>query len=143
MFAVLGGSLVSAASTQDYGPGGTISGTVVGPAGNVVDWAQIYAHNGNLTYQAFSGFSGFYLMRVPAGTYNVTVYDFYNPTYWAQNASVNVTDGSVSTVNFYLQYPVPQAMPEYSPDVSVLVCILGLAAVSVVARRLRMRSVSS
>jgi hypothetical protein len=104
----------------------------------VVDWSQIYANNGNRTYEAFSGFSGFYLMRVPAGNYSVSVYDFYNPTYWAANVSVTVTDGSTSTVNFSLQYPPqPTAVPEFSPNITALVYILGLAAVCVVARRLR------
>ena len=83
--ALVEAGLVFASSAPEYygGTGGTISGIVVNPNGSVVDWAQVYARAGNQTFQAFSGFSGFYLMRVPAGTYNVSVYDFYNPPYWA------------------------------------------------------------
>jgi hypothetical protein len=103
----------------------------------VVDWSQIHANSGNQTFEAFSGFSGFYLMRVPAGTYNVSVYDFYNPQYWAPTANVNVTDGSSNTVNFYLQQEPPSAVPEFQPSVFGLVVVLALAATCFVARRLR------
>ncbi len=116
-------TLVFASSAPKYygGAGGTISGTVVGPSGNVVDWTQISAVSGNQTFEAFSGFSGFYLMRVPAGIYNVSVYDPYSPQYWAPNANVTVTDNSSSTVNFYLQQQPPSAVPEFQPNLSVLV----------------------
>jgi len=134
-----GKTLVFAPSVPKYfgGVGGTISGTVVGPNGMVVDWSQIHANSGNQTFEAFSGFSGFYLMRVPAGTYNVSVYDFYNPQYWAPTANVNVTDGSSNTVNFYLQQEPPSAVPEFQPSVFGLVVVLALAATCFVARRLR------
>jgi hypothetical protein len=142
-FVCVSAGFVSAASPADYlATGGAISGTVVGPTGTVVDWAQIYANGENHTYEAFSGFSGFYLMRVPAGTYNVSVYDFYNPSYWAPNVTVTVTDGSTNAVNFYLQYPGVTPLPEFSQS-SIIVYFLGLAAVCVVARRFRKRSASS
>jgi hypothetical protein len=107
---------------------------VVSPSGNVVDWAQIYAKTGNQTFEAFSGFSGLYLMRVPSGTYNVSVYDFYNPHYWAANVNVTVTDGSSTTVNFYLQ-PPPAPIEEFQPNVVALVTVLSVAATCVIARR--------
>ena len=112
-----GSNLALAGSTPNYygGTGGTISGMVVS-AGGSVDWSQIRANNGNETFEAFSGFSGFYLMRVPAGTYNVSVYDFYNPVYWAPNVSVTVTDGSSTTVNFYLQSEPFAFVPEFQPS---------------------------
>lgn len=134
-----GRSFVFASSVPKYygGAGGTISGTVIGPTGNVVDWTQISAISGNQTFEAFSGFSGFYLMRVPAGTYNVSVYDPYNPQYWAWNANVTVTDGSSSTVNFYLQQQPPSAVPEFQPNLSVLVGVLVLAATCFASRRLK------
>lgn len=143
-FALLEGNLVFASSAPDYygGTGGTISGIVVNPGGNVVDWAQIYARNGNQTFEAFSGFSGFYLMRVPVGTYNVSVYDFYNPPYWAPSVTVNVTDGSWSVVNFYLQQQPPAAVPEFQPNVLVFVSMLTIAAACIVLGRLRKPSCS-
>jgi hypothetical protein len=142
--ALVEGNLVFASSAPKYyaGAGGTISGIVVSPNGNVVDWAQIHANNGNGTFEAFSGFSGFYLMRVPAGTYNVSVYDFYNPSYWAPSAEVNVTDGSSSTVNFFLQRQPPAAVPEFQPNLSALMSMLALAATCIAVRRLRKPSVS-
>lgn len=113
-----GSNLALAGSTPHYygGAGGTISGVVVSAGGNVVDWSQVRANDGNETFEAFSGFSGFYLMRVPAGTYNLSVYDFYNPVYWAPNVSVTVTDGSNTTVNFYLQSQPPGPVQEFQPS---------------------------
>jgi hypothetical protein len=142
--ALVEGNLVFALSAPKYygGAGGTISGVVVSPSGSVVDWAQIHANNSNQTFEAFSGFSGFYLMRVPAGTYNVSVYDFYNPSYWAPSGRVNVTDGSSSTVNFFLQRQPPAVVPEFQPNLSALVSMLALAATCIVMRRLRKPSVS-
>jgi hypothetical protein len=136
---LVGKSLVFAPSVPKYygGAGGTISGTVVGPTGNVVDWTQIHANSGNQTFEAFSGMSGFYLMRVPAGTYNVSVYDPYNPQYWAPNANVTITDDSSSTVNFYLQQHPPSTVPEFQPNVSALLVALTLAATCIAARRLK------
>ena len=141
-FGLLEGNLVFAASGPEYfgGTGGTISGMVVNPGGNVVDWAQIYAKNSNQTFEAFSGFSGFYLMRVPAGTYNVSVYDFYNPPYWAPRVNVTVTDGSSSTVNFYLLQQPPAAVPEFQPNVLAFVTMLAVAGACMVIGRLRKRS---
>ena len=132
-------SFVFASSVPSYygGAGGTISGTVVSPSGNVVDWTQISAISGNQTFEAFSGFSGFYLMRVPAGTYNVSVYDPYSPQYWAPNANVTVTDGSSSTVDFYLQQQPPSAVPEFQSNLSVLVVVLVIGATCLASRRLK------
>ena len=117
------------------GEGGTISGTVISPTGTLVDWSQIHAVNGNGTFEAFSGFSGFYLMRVPAGTYNVSVYDPYQPQWWAQSANVTVTDGSSTTVNFYMQSQPPSPVPEFQPNLTVLMSILSLVAACVVTGR--------
>ena len=126
----------ASSSPQDFGPGGTISGIVVAPGGAVVDWSQIYAKNGNQTYEAFSGFSGFYLMHVPAGTYNVTVYDFYNPVYWAPSVNATITDGSSLTVNFYLQpHAPPAAVPEFQPDLTAVLMMVSIAAACILAKR--------
>jgi hypothetical protein len=137
--ALVEAGLVFASSAPEYygGTGGTISGIVVNPNGSVVDWAQIYARSGNQTFEAFSGFSGFYSMRVPAGTYNVSVYDFYNPTYWAPSANVTVTDGSLSTANFYLQPQPPAAVPEFQPNILAFVCMLAIVGACVGARRMK------
>jgi len=136
---LLGTGYVLAASAPAYygGEGGTISGTVISPTGTLVDWSQIHATDGNQTFEAFSGFSGFYLMRVPAGTYNISVYDPYSPEWWAQNATVTVTDGSTTTVNFYMQLQPPFPVPEFQPDLVALLSILALVATCVAAGRSR------
>ena len=109
----------------------------------MIDWSQIYARNGNQTFEAFSGFSGFYLMRVPAGLYNVSVFDPYSPQLWAPSMMVNVTAGSSNTVNFYMlaQQP-PSAVPEFQPNLLTIMSMLVVVAACLVARRLRKGSVS-
>jgi len=130
-------NLARASSTPNFygGAGGTISGTVVSPTGNGVDWSQIYAKDGDQTFQAFSGFSGFYLMRVPAGTYSVSVHDFYNPAYWAPTVTVTVTDGSNTTLNFYLQSQPPSAVPEFQPNLLSVVAMVAIVAAGIITRR--------
>jgi len=137
-------NLALAASTPKYyaGAGGTISGIVVSPSGSVVDWSQIHANDGNQTFEAFSGFSGFFLMRVPAGTYRVSVYDFYNPSYSAPNVTVTVTDGSNIMVNFYLQPQPPAVVREFEPNMVTAVAMLAIAAACIVTRRSRKLSAS-
>jgi len=139
-----GRNVVRGSSTPMYygGAGGQISGLVVSPFGNVVDWSQIHATNatnGNQTFEAFSGFSGFYLMRLPAGTYNVSVYDFYNPSYWAPTVNVTVTDGSNTTVNFFLQQQAPPAVPEFQPDAAAAVTLIAIIAAGALSKRARRR----
>ena len=136
---LLGTGCVLAAYTPVYygGEGGTISGTVISPTGTLVDWSQIHATDGNQTFEAFSGFSGFYLMRVPAGTYNVSVYDPYSPEWWAQSANVTVTDESTTTVNFYMQSQPSSPVPEFQPGLVALLSILALVATCVASRPLR------
>jgi len=106
--------LVFAQTTQQYygGPGGEITGMVIGVNGHPFDWATIHANNSQQTFEAFSGMSGVYQMRVPAGTYNVTV---SVQGYTANSATVNVTDNSSNTINFYLQQPVPEFPPTIEP----------------------------
>jgi len=95
------------------GPGGQISGYVFGTNGLGFDWAQISANNGNQTFHAFSGMSGFYLMRVPAGVYNVSVYVPELPFYAKNVTNITITQGSSAAVNFQLQQQPVVAVPEF------------------------------
>ena len=121
---LVGSRLVSALSTvQQYygGPGGEITGTVIGVDGHPFDWAIVYASNGQQRYEAFSGMSGVYQMRVPAGTYSVTV---VAQGYTANGATVNVTDNSSNTVIFYLEQAVPEFTPITAPLLMSLIVVL-------------------
>lgn len=120
----LGSRLVFALSAHQYygGPGGEITGMVIGVDGHPFDWATVYASNGQQQYEAFSGMSGVYQMRVPAGTYSVTV---KVQGYTANSATVNVTENSSNTVNFYLE----QAVPEFSPIMAPLLMTLTFVVV--------------
>ena len=112
---------------QYYGvAGGQINGFVFGPNGFGYDWARIDANNGNQTFHAFSGMSGFYLMRVPAGVYNVSVYTPAVPLE-TSSANVTVTEGSTATVNFHLQLQPIVAVPEFQTNMSALVMAIALA----------------
>lgn len=121
---LIGSSLVFAQSAQQYygGPGGEITGMVIGVDGHPFDWATVYAGNSQQTFEAFSGMSGVYQMRVPAGAYNVTVSAH---GYTADSTTVNVTDNSSNTVNFYLQ----QAVPEFPPMIEPLLILFTVALV--------------
>ncbi|MGD0689352.1 MAG: carboxypeptidase-like regulatory domain-containing protein [Candidatus Bathyarchaeia archaeon] len=121
---LIGSRLVFAQSTQQYygGPGGEITGMVIGVDGHPFDWATVYASNSQQTFEAFSGMSGVYQMRVPAGTYNVRVSAH---GYTANSATVNLTDNSSNTINFYLQ----QAVPEFPPMIEPLLIAFTVALV--------------
>jgi hypothetical protein len=67
--------------------------------GKLLDWANIYARSSQQTFEAFSGISGVYLMRLPAGEYNVTA---AFPGYVPLSANVTVSDGSSNRVDFHL-----------------------------------------
>lgn len=115
--------MVFALSTQQYygGPGGEITGMVIGVDGHPFDWATVYANNMQQRYEAFSGMSGVYQMRVPAATYNVTV---KAQGYTANGATINVTDNSSNTVNFYLEQAVPEFPPITAPLLMSLIVVL-------------------
>lgn len=122
-------------TAQYYGgPGGQISGFVYGPNGAGADWVQILANNGTHTFHGFSGMSGFYLMRVPAGTYNVSVYD-PGLLRWAKSVNVTVADGSEITLDFHLQWPPAVPVPEFQTNMALLVMALALAASIALTKR--------
>jgi uncharacterized membrane protein len=127
---LIGTSLVFAQSTQQYygGPGGEIRGMVIGVDGHPFDWAMIYASSSQQTFEAFSGMSGVYQMRVPAGTYNVNVSAH---GYTANSATVNVTDNSSNSVTFYLQ----QAVPEFPPMMEPLLIAFTITLVFFIFKR--------
>jgi hypothetical protein len=134
VFILVGSRLVQAQSQQYYGgPGGEITGRVIGVNGYPVDWAAVHASDGNRTYEVFSGMSGVYLMRVPVGTYHVTV-DV--PGYRADSATVNVTENSSNTVDFHLEQIV---VPEFPSNAAPLIMSLILAAPFIFKRGSRKR----
>jgi len=131
-------SRLAAAQSQpsQYLGGGYISGTVLGfdmyDQLQPIQWAAIYANNGQRTFIAYSGSGGFYEMFVPVGTYNVTVLE---AGYRQISSSISVSDGSASTINFTLeQSHVP--VPEF-PAGSTLVMLTALSLVMLALRRRR------
>ena len=138
--------------SQYYGDdGGQISGYVLSPGKQPFDWAAIYARSTQQTFQAFSGMSGFYEMRLPSGTYNVTVnvpgYEALvtNATVTPGSATtvnfnlnsmnVSVSAGSSSVINFYLEQ-TQTPVPEFQPAITLLVLIIALTS-TLIFRRLR------
>jgi len=127
---LVGCRLVGAQSPQQYygEPGGEITGRVTGVNGYPVDWAAVHASNGQHTYQVFSGMSGVYLMRVPVGTYDVTV---GVPGYRAGGVTVNVTANSLNTANFQLEV----AVPEFQSNIAQWMTIFTLAVTLILISR--------
>ena len=135
---------------QYYGiTGGEITGYVLG-SNKPLDWAIIHAKSNEQTYEAFSGMSGVYLMRVPVGTYNVTA-SF--PGYIASSANVTVTDYSVNTLTFHLNNSINVAVsagsssvinyyldenqvpvPEFQPSFTLMILALTLAVTAMLRK---------
>ena len=139
---------------QYYGDnGGEISGYVASISGPV-DWAAITANNGQNKYEAFSGMSGFYEMRVPAAKYNVTVmvpgYEALvanatvingsttNVNFNLNSVTVVVSSGSSSVINFYLQQN-QTPVPEFQPGLSIALITSMFAALALVRSSARYR----
>lgn len=128
-----GSRLVAGTSPQQYygGPGGEITGYVIGANRYPLDWAAVLAIGTNHTFQAFSGMSGLYLIRVPVGAYNVTV---NIPGYTADNVTVNVTDGSSTRVDFHLTQS-QVAVPEFAASMGSVVLVIALMTGLILAKR--------
>jgi hypothetical protein len=129
----------AAAQTQPFQSSGTGGGMIMGTVLGFnmyyqlipIAWAAVYANNGLHTFIAYSSTGGFYEMFVPTGLYNVTV---IQPGYKAYSNVVAVSDGSSSTINFTLeQSHVP--VPEFQPNVTLIVMVLTLAGALVIRRR--------
>jgi hypothetical protein len=74
-------------------------------------------------------------MVVPAGSYNVTVAP---PGYKAYSNTVAVSDGSASTINFYLeQSHVP--VPEFPTGMASTIAVVAITAALAVMKKLRKR----
>jgi hypothetical protein len=140
---ILGSKLVLAQPRPDqyYGSGGgAIRGYILGfnmwDQLEPVAWASVYAANGQRTFVAYSSAGGYYFMFVPTGFYNLTV---VQPGYANYSNTVSVSDGSTSSINFYLELShVP--VPEFQPNFTLMVMILTLGAALVVRRRSLKRS---
>jgi len=151
---VTSGSAVAQTQPRQYygGDGGEIAGYVLGVNKEPVDWAAVYANNGQQRFQAFSGMSGYYEMRVPAATYNVTV-DVPGYEVLLNNANVTkgstttmnfnlntmqvaVSSGSSSVINFYLEQ-TQTPVPEFQPTMTLLVAVLTIAFSTLLLKRLK------
>ncbi len=126
---------------QYGGPGGgAIVGYVLGfdmyDQLQPVAWASVYADDGQYKFVAYTGGSGYYEMFVPTGTYNVTVVE---PGYLAYSQVIAVSNGSASTINFYLEEShVP--IPEFPSGVVQALAVVTLAGALFAMRRTRRRS---
>jgi hypothetical protein len=137
---LLGSKFVFAQTHTDQyygGGGGAITGYVLGfdmfDQLQPIAWATVTANNGQYSSVAYSGSGGYYSMFVPAaGNYNVTVVE---PGYKPYSSIVNVSPGSASNINFYLeQSHVP--VPEFP---SGMISVIAVAALSVSVLAMRRR----
>jgi len=131
--------VLAEAPQQYYGANaGTIRGYVIDVTGRPYDWAIVYAKNSQHSYQAYSGYDGAYLMRIPVGVYNVTVsapgFSSSTAKYYANGAVANVTDGSTIRIDFHLQEGTPP-IPEFQQNIIPITITLALAATLILKRR--------
>jgi len=119
-----------------YGGSGYVFGQVLGfdqynylvP----ISWAKVIATNGIFTFAAATGGDGSYGMYLPAGYYNVTAIE---PGFVPHTIFVAVSDGSSSSINFYLeQSHIP--VPEFQPEMILMVMVVALTA-TLLAKRAR------
>ena len=139
---VAGGTIMTSAqnhSQQVLPGGGLIRGSVYGftmyDELTPIEWAPVTASNDQYEFVAYSGAGGSYEMFVPTGVYNLTV---VTPGYTTYSMSVSVSDGSASTLNFYLeQSGVP--IPEFQPSAFAVVLFIALASVLLAKRAAQRR----
>ena len=151
-FGAVGSAHAQPRTYQYYsGEGGEIRGYVLGVDREPLDWAAVHARNTQHTFQAFSGMSGFYEMRIPPGTYNVTVdvpgYQALvtnttladsqerNMIFYLNGMNVTVSDGSTNVVNFYLELP-QTPVPEFQPPLALML-VIGSITVVLQLKRLK------
>lgn len=135
---LLGAKLVAAQSqpVQYYGPGGgMIRGYILGfdmyEQLEPIEWASVYANNGQQSFVAYSSGGGYFEMFVPSGNYNVTVVE---PGYKPYSSAVSVSNGSSSTIDFYLeQSHVP--VPEFPVGIASIITIATLSGALLAIRR--------
>ena len=97
-----------------------------------IAWAKVIATNGISTFAAATGGDGTYGMYLPAGYYNVTAVE---PGFVPHTIFVAVSDGSSSSINFYLeQSHIP--VPEFQPQMILAVLMVAFAA-TLLAKRAR------
>jgi hypothetical protein len=131
-----GSVLAQTRSAENYAPlgGGQIAGYVLGfdmyDQLQPIEWASVIADNGQFHFVAYTGSNGWYSMFVPEGVYNVTVSE---PGYRAYSNTVAVSDGSASTINFYLEEShVP--VPEFPTGMASTIAIISMAAALIVLK---------
>ena len=111
-----------------YGGGGYVSGQVLGfdylNYLTPVAWAKVTATNGLYSLSTSTGGDGYFGMFLLAGTYNVTVAE---PGFLSHTISVAVSDGSSSSINFYL-YESQIPVPEFQPQIISVALAIALAA---------------
>ena len=99
-----------------------------------ISWAKVIATNGIAVFGASTGGDGYYGMYLPAGYYNVTAIE---PGFVPHTIFVAVSDGSSSSINFYLeQSHIP--VPEFQPQMMLAVIMAALTA-TLLAKRTRKR----
>jgi len=128
----VGVTVVSAQGRTEQAPsqggGGLLRGYVYGfnmwDEFITIPWAPVTATNGQLSFVAYTGEGGVYEMFLPVGDYNVTV---VTPGYKPTSMDVSVSDGSASTINFYLEQshlPVPE-FPLGTLSIIMIVALTG------------------
>jgi hypothetical protein len=98
-----------------------------------ISWANVTASNGQWAFRAATSTNGGFEMFLPPGAYNLTASE---PGYVSYSMVVSVSDGSSSSVNFYL-YESHVPIPEFQPALLSVVIVLSLVTVTLAKKRVR------
>ncbi|MBS7625697.1 carboxypeptidase regulatory-like domain-containing protein [Candidatus Bathyarchaeota archaeon] len=125
---ILAFTSIMAMCISNVAAGGAIQGTVYtrNHLGDyrATGWANITVTGGPLIHSAQSHVDGSYQIYLPAGTYTITA---ELPGYKPSTATVSVSEGSFTTLNFYLEesgVPIPEFTDYLRPTFISMVLIL-------------------
>ncbi len=135
LFLGFGSASAQSQPRQGYG-GGYVQGWVYGYTMYdeliPLNWVPVTASSSEYNFTAYTWNNGGYEMYLPAGTFNMSVYE---PGYKPYSTSITISDGSsINGFNFYLeQSHVP--IPEFPTQLFSMVMMAFAIAATLIAKR--------
>ncbi len=100
-----------------------------------LEWVTVTATGGGNHFSTSTGTGGTFQMFLPIGAYNVSV---SQPGYKPYSSTVAISDGSSSTVNFYLEESgVP--IPEFPASTVSMIVVIVLAVTLLTRKATKLR----
>jgi hypothetical protein len=100
-----------------------------------LEWVTVTATGGGYHFATSTGTGGNFEMFLPVGAYNVSI---SQPGYKPYSSTVAISDGSSSTVNFYLEESgVP--IPEFPASTVSMIVVIVLAVTLLTRKATKLR----